>query len=212
GIFYGGRDSNTMPPVLESLNWEHGVFLGASIESETTAQTLGAEGIRKTQPMANLDFIVVPLGRYFKNHQIFGNCLSNPPKVFAMNYFLKNKDGKFLNGKLDKLCWVIWAEGRIHGEFEAIKTPIGYIPKYDILEGLFKQYLNKEYNIEEYIEQFTIRTTQLTEKLDRITQMYEKEKEMPQFIWELIQQQRIEIIEARKKYNKNEISPTELAH
>ncbi|MHA2398949.1 MAG: phosphoenolpyruvate carboxykinase domain-containing protein, partial [Promethearchaeota archaeon] len=52
-IFYGGRDSVTMPPVLESLNWEHGVFLGATIESETTAQTLGAEGIRKAQPMAN---------------------------------------------------------------------------------------------------------------------------------------------------------------
>ncbi|MFX0137206.1 MAG: phosphoenolpyruvate carboxykinase (GTP), partial [Candidatus Hodarchaeota archaeon] len=66
GIFYGGRDSDTMPPVVESLNWEHGVFLGASIESETTSATLGAEGVRTQQPMANLDFMVVPLGKYLE--------------------------------------------------------------------------------------------------------------------------------------------------
>jgi len=126
-----------------------------------------------------------------------------------MNYFLKNKNNKFLNGILDKLCWVIWAEGRIHKEFEAIKTPIGYIPQFSTLKMLFKQYLNKEYNFEEYLEQFTIRTTRLTEKLDRINAMYEKEREMPEFIWKLIQQQKTEIIEARKKYGKDEISPTE---
>ena len=69
GIFYGGRDSDTMPPVLEALNWNHGILIGASIESETTSATLGAEGVRSKQPMANLDFIVVPLGKYLENHQ-----------------------------------------------------------------------------------------------------------------------------------------------
>jgi len=62
GIIYGGRDSHTSVPVYQSFDWEHGVFIGATIESETTAATLGAAGVRKSSPMANLDFLVVPLG------------------------------------------------------------------------------------------------------------------------------------------------------
>ncbi len=102
GIFYGGRDSQIMVPILESLDWEHGIFLGASIESETTSATLGQAGVRKMNPMANLDFIVVPLGKYLENHKKFGNSLKHCPKVFATNYFLKNNEGNYLNGMLDK--------------------------------------------------------------------------------------------------------------
>ena len=211
GIFYGGRDSNTMPPVVESLDWEHGVFLGAAIESETTAQTLGAEGIRKAQPMANLDFIVVPLGKYFENHQKFGNNLSNPPKVFAMNYFLKGPDNKYLNGILDKLCWVIWAEGRTHGDFDAIETPIGYIPKYEDLRNLFEQYLNKDYGKNEYVEQFTIRIERLLQKIERMRTNYEKEVKMPSFFWRILDQQKTELTELKRKFNTDEISPLEIA-
>jgi len=120
GIFYGGRDSDTMPPVVESLSWEHGIFLGATIESETTSATLGAEGVRKASPMANLDFLVVPLGKYLKNHRRFGKSLKYCPKVFSTNYFLKNDEGRYLNGMLDKKVWVVWAEGRTQGDFDAI--------------------------------------------------------------------------------------------
>ncbi|MHA2035598.1 MAG: phosphoenolpyruvate carboxykinase (GTP) [Promethearchaeota archaeon] len=210
GIFYGGRDSDTMPPVVESLNWEHGVYLGATIESETTAQTLGAEGIRKAQPMANLDFIVVPLGKYFENHQKFGGGLVNPPKVFAMNYFLKGKDNKYLNGILDKLCWVIWAEGRTHGDYDAIKTPIGYIPKYKDLKNLFKQYLNKDYTENEYIEQFSIRTEKLLQKFKRMRANYEKEINIPSFFWEILNQQTSKLGELQNIFEKDEISPLEI--
>ncbi len=146
GIFYGGRDSDTMPPILESLNWEHGVYLGASIESETTSATLGAEGVIANQPMSNLDFIVVPLGKYLENHRKFGLSLKYPPKVFATNYFLKSKEGKYLNGMLDKLCWVLWAEGRTHGDYKAIETPEGFITKYGDLKKLFKENLKKYYS------------------------------------------------------------------
>ena len=207
GILYGGRDSDTMPPVLESKNWEHGVFLGASIESETTSATLGAEGVRMQQPMANLDFMVVSLGKYLKNHQEFGNKLEYPPKVFATNYFLKSKDGKYLNGILDKLCWVIWAEGRIHNDFEAITTPIGYIPEYKDLRTLFKQYLNEDYQEDNYIEQFSIRPKKVLEKLDRIEAMYIKEKEVPEFFWDILNNHRIELTNLIKEYGKEEISP-----
>ncbi|GAH40112.1 unnamed protein product, partial [marine sediment metagenome] len=154
GILYGGRDSDTMPPVVESLSWEYGIFMGATIESETTSATLGAVGVRKASPMANLDFLVVPLGKYLKNHRKFGNRLKYCPKVFSTNYFLKGKDGKYLNGMLDKKIWVIWAEGRTQGDFDAIETPIGYLPKYDDLKALFKLELDKDYSQEDYTEQF----------------------------------------------------------
>ncbi len=75
GIFYGGRDSDTNVPIAESLSWEHGVFIGATIESETTATTLGTVGKRASSPMANMDFIIVPLSLYLTNHLNFGKKL-----------------------------------------------------------------------------------------------------------------------------------------
>ncbi|MFX1312968.1 MAG: phosphoenolpyruvate carboxykinase (GTP) [Promethearchaeota archaeon] len=207
GIFYGGRDSDTMPPILESLSWEHGVFLGASIESETTSATLGAVGVRNASPMSNLDFLVISLGKYLQNHLEFGNKLEFCPKVFATNYFLKNKNGKYLNGILDKLCWVIWSEGRTHNDFEVIKTPIGYIPKYLDLKKLFKQYLDKEYIEKDYIEQFSIRVNKILEKLDRIEAIYQKEKDVPKIFWNILNNQRIGLKNMKKEYNAIEISP-----
>ena len=211
GIFYGGRDSDTMPPIVESFNWEHGIFIGASIESETTSATLGAVGVRKANPMANLDFLVVPLGKYLKNHQKFGNQLKYCPQVFSTNYFLKGKDGKYLNGILDKKVWVIWAEGRTKGDFDAIKTPIGYLPKYEDLKNLFKVELNKGYSQEEYVEQFTLRIKFLLDKLKRVEDMYRAEKEVPKFFWDVLLKQRTELTELQKKFRKDEITPLELS-
>jgi len=136
GIIYGGRDSSTSVPVLQSLSWSHGVFIGAVIESETTAATLGKEGELKHSPMANLDFLVIPLGIYIQSHLKFGNDCDKNPIIFSTNYFLK-ENGKFLNGKLGKKAWLMWMEGRIHGDYEAIETPIGFIPKYNDLKELF---------------------------------------------------------------------------
>lgn len=209
-IFYGGRDSDTMPPVLESFDWEHGVFLGASIESETTSATIGQEGVRKMQPMANLDFLVVPLGKYLENHQRFGQSLDFPPKVFATNYFLKNKEGKYLNGILDKLIWVMWAELRVYSDVSAIETPIGYIPKFEDLESLFKRYLDKIYTKDDYIEQFSIRVKKLIEKLDRVEEVYKKEKGMPNFFWDILNEQRAKLNDIKKE-TKEILSPIDLS-
>ena len=211
GIFYGGRDSDTMPPVVESLNWEHGIFLGATIESETTTATLGAVGVRKASPMANLDFLVVPLGKYLKNHQKFGNQLKHCPQIFSTNYFLKGTDGKYLNGILDKKVWVIWAEGRTRGDFDTIKTPIGYLPKYEDLKLLFKLELNKDYSQDDYIQQFTLRINFLLDKLLRMEEMYKAEKEIPKFFWDIFTKQRSGLIDLQKKFGKEQITPAELS-
>jgi len=208
-IFYGGRDSDTMPPILESFNWEHGVYLGATIESETTSATLGKEGVRTMQPMANLDFLVVPLGNYIKNHHNFGFSLDFPPKVFTTNYFLKNEKGKYLNGILDKLVWVMWAELRVNDDVLAIDTPIGYIPKYSDLENLFREYLNKDYTKEDYNQQFSLRVNKLLEKLERIEKMYNKEKDIPRFFWDTLKRQK-EKLNTLKGEKGNIISPLDL--
>ena len=173
GIIYGGRDSDTLVPVEQAFDWEEGIISkGASIESETTAATLGAEGVRKFCIMANQDFVAVPLGKYIQNNLDFAKGAEKTPPIFSTNYFLKNAEGKYLNGILDKTVWILWAELRVNGDVEAIKTPTGYIPMYEDLAKLFKDKLDKDYTKEEYIEQFTIRIPNLLAKIDRVEAIY----------------------------------------
>ncbi len=209
GIFYGGRDSDTNVPVYESLSWEHGVYVGATIESETTFATIGQEGVRKLSPMANMDFLVVPLGKYLENHKKFGNSVKNTPKVYATNYFLK-VDGKFTNEKVDKKVWLLWAEGRMHDEFEAIQTPFGYIPKYEDLKQLFKETFDRDYSEADYVKQFTIRLGKLLEKLDRMEDEFKVEPNIPQFFGDILHKQRKELQAMKKKYGTDMLSPLDL--
>ena len=205
-IFYGGRDSDTTIPIVESLTWAHGVFLGATVESETTAATLGARGVRKYNPMANLDFISVPLGTYIENHLKFTKDLKVIPKIYATNYFLKDETGKYLNGKMDKRVWLLWAEGRVYGEYEAIETPVGLIPKYEDLKKLFIRELNKDYTRVEYIQQFSLRVGKYQEKMERMSKIFENIKIPATFTEELkVQTERLKL--AKTKYGEDIISP-----
>lgn len=184
-MVYGGRDSDTSVPVCESLSWAHGVLLGACIESETTAATLGQEGVRKHNPYANLDFMTLPLSKYVADHLAMADRLDKTPKVFVTNYFLKNKAGKFCNHKLDKKVWILWAEGRVHGDYDAIETPVGYIPKYEDLVPLFKSALHKDYSREDYDEQFTVRIEAYRAKWQRMADIFAKLDMPAQFKAEL---------------------------
>ena len=184
-MVYGGRDADTSVPVLEAYSWEHGVLLGACVESETTAATIGKVGVRKHNPYANLDFMTVPLNKYVQDHLDFAKDLKKKPCVFVTNYFLKNDQGKFTNHKLDKKIWILWAEARVHGEVDAIDTPVGRIPKYEDLKRLFKQVFNKDYTEADYIEQFTIRTDAYKAKWSRMKEIF-KNRNMPEvFVREL---------------------------
>lgn len=205
-VIYGGRDSDTNVPIYQAFDWKHGVFIGALLESETTAATLGKEGQREHSPMANLDFIVVPLGIYIKNHLSFGQRLSQTPLVFSANYFLKDENGNYMNDKIDKKVWIFWAEGRVHGEYEAIETPIGFIPKYEDISNLFRKTLGKSYTSEQYEKQFSIRTEKLLAKLDRIQRVYADEK-VPEEVMIMFQNQRELLYEARERFKKETISP-----
>jgi phosphoenolpyruvate carboxykinase (GTP) len=211
GIIYGGRDSDTWVPVQESFNWRHGVVtMGASLESETTAATLGKEGVRAFQPMSNLDFLSIPIGIYINQHLQFAMSLPHPPIIFAVNYFLKGKDGGYLNDKKDKYVWLKWMERRVHGEMGAIETPTGLIPIYEDLVVLFRQVLGREYTKGQYELQFTIRIPENMRKIERVESVFRKDATTPGLFFDIMEEQRKRLIMARERYG-DYVSPFALA-
>jgi phosphoenolpyruvate carboxykinase (GTP) len=206
GILYGGRDSQTNVPISESLDWVHGVYMGATVESETTSATLDKVGIRKSNPMAILDFLVVPLGLYLSNHIKFGNSLKKCPRVYSTNYFLKH-GGTYLNEKVDKKIWILWAEGRVHEEYPAIKTPIGYIPQYEDLRQLFLKVFNRDYSESDYEKQFSVRVDKYLEKWRRMQLIFKSEKDIPKELWRVHNKVKKEIDEVKENSKKAIIPP-----
>ena len=211
GFIYGGRDSDTSVPVEEAFDWTHGIITkGASLESETTAATLGKEGVRVFNPMSNLDFLSIPIGRYIEDNLNFGKAVSNPPKIFAVNYFLRDSNGKFMNHKNDKHVWLKWMELRVHNEVEAINAPTGLIPEYHDLKKLFKATLHKDYNEADYKKQFTIRIPENIAKIDRLTEIYKvRVRDTPKIVFIVLEEQR-DRLEKTKKMHGDYVSPKDL--
>jgi phosphoenolpyruvate carboxykinase (GTP) len=212
GIIYGGRDSDTCVPVEESFNWEHGIITkGASLESETTAATLGKEGVRVFNPMSNIDFLSITIGRYIADNIRFGNDLSDPPKIFSVNYFLKDRDGNWLNEREDKRVWLKWMEFRTREDVEAIETPTGFIPKYGDLKKLFREVLDKEYSKDDYVQQFQIRIPESIAKVDRILAIYRDDVlDTPELVFEVLARQKERLL-SLKEEKGDYISPFDLS-
>jgi len=211
GIIYGGRDSDTCVPVEQAFDWVHGIITkGAILESETTAATLGQEGVREVNPMSNLDFLSIPLARYIMDNINFGKDLKTPPLIFGVNYFLRDKNGKFLNEKNDKGIWLKWMELRVHGEAGALRTPTGLIPEYSDLKRLFKVVQNKEYTEDMYTRQFTVRIPEWLAKIERVTNYYRKnEPDTPPIFYEIIEQQKKRLLDSRERFG-DYIAPEKL--
>jgi phosphoenolpyruvate carboxykinase (GTP) len=208
GVIYGGRDCDTWPPVQQAFDWTHGVItMGASLESESTAATLGQEGVRQFNPMSNLDFVALPLGQYIKSYLQFGESLDAPPSIFAVNYFLKDKNGQYMTAMKDKAIWIKWMELRINNDLDAIKTPTGYIPKYQDLKKLFKEVLDKDYTEENYVRQFSLRIPENLAKIERIKQIYRtKVTDVPDILFNVLREQRQRLDQVKKK-SGNYINP-----
>lgn len=202
GIIYGGRDSDTFVPVKQAFDWSHGILtMGATLESETTAATLGKEGVRKFNPMSNLDFLSITVGKFIYNNLEFSSAIDKPPSIFSVNYFLKDENGKYMNAMNDKYVWIKWMELRVNGGVGAIKVPTGYIPKYKDLKRLFREVLDKDYAEEDYAEQFTLRIPENLAKIERIVKIYKtKVPDTPKVLFETLEEQKKRLEAARAKY------------
>jgi len=184
GLIYGGRDSDTSVPVEQALSWQQGIITkAASLESETTAATLGQEGVRVFNPMSNMDFLSIPLGEYVSMNLEFGKKLEDAPSIFSVNYFLRNKQGSFTNGIQDKRVWLKWIRQKTDNLVKGLKTPTGIIPKYEDLKTLFKEVLDKDYNMQDYIEQFSLRIPENLAKIERIRNIYKELKGIPEVLF-----------------------------
>ncbi len=211
GIMYGGRDAKAYVPVQQSFDWEHGIVAyGASLETETTFATIGKEGVPEINLMSIQDFVAIPLGKYVSNNLDFGKKLTKVPLVFGVNYFLRDENGKFVNGVRDKHVWVKWMEQRVHNEVGCLVTPTGCIPCYEDLKKLFKQVLDKDYTREDYVKQFTIRVAENLAKMDRVEDFHRNNVDhSPQAVFDVLAAQRQRLLEAQKQYG-DFISPDKL--
>ena len=195
GVIYGGRDSQTSVPVLESFDWTHGVVtMGASLESETTAASMGAEGVRTFNPMANLDFLSIPLERYVGNHLAFGGRVANPPRIFSTNYWLRDDKGVFLNAKHDKAVWIKWMERRIHEDVGAVAGPTGMMPRYEDLRDLFREVLGCSYIVEDYQRQFCLKIPQELARIERVKECLGQAPGMPAVVFYMLEGQRRRLV------------------
>jgi phosphoenolpyruvate carboxykinase (GTP) len=129
GLIFGSRRTAVVPLVFEAFDWDHGVFLGSAMSTETTAAITGKVGVVRRDPMAMLPFCGYNMGDYFGHWLATGRRLQRPPKIFRVNWFRRDADGRFLwPGYSENVRVLKWMVERIRGGAQGTESPIGYLP------------------------------------------------------------------------------------
>ena len=129
GVIFGSRRTGVIPLVFEAFDWSHGVFLGSAMSTETTAAITGKVGVVRRDPMAMIPFCGYNMADYFAHWLAMGPRLSTPPKIFRVNWFRRDADGRFLwPGYGDNVRVLKWMVERIRGTGRIDETPIGLVP------------------------------------------------------------------------------------